>query len=191
MRKLALVLLSLTMSASAQEARPSPRRPPVQTMQWLAGLEPYRLRVEGLAAAIERDASIVAQLVAATRDLQDFQKLAAVQKAHDRVEAALKRAQENPRAGQATIDTLDGLVQTLQAARQQGTMADPDALRREILERTHFIQRTLFDELDVARGERMALVDAQSKISQMSASLESAMLQALGTTFDFIRAGGK
>lgn len=160
-------------------------------MQWLAGLEPYRLRVEGLAAAIERDASIVAQLVAATRDLQDFQKLAAVQKAHDRVEAALKRAQENPRAGQATIDTLDGLVQTLKAARQQGTMADPDALRREILERTHFIQRTLFDELDVARGERMALVDAQSKISQMSASLESAMLQALGTTFDFIRAGGK
>ena len=151
----------------------------------------YERLVQALTAAVKRDAFIVGQLAAGAGELQDFQKLTAIEKVNDRIEAALKRAAENPTASAATLNALNGLAMTFRHAREQGTMADTESLRKELMDRTHFIQRDLFRELDAARNERQTLVEIETKVAAMNADLESAMIEALGATLDFIRAGGK
>jgi hypothetical protein len=154
-------------------------------------IDRYEALVRGLAAAIKRDAFIVAQLTHAAADLEDFQKLAAVEKANDRIEEALKRATQDPPASRGTLDTLNGLQQTLKHAREQGTMADTKSLQTEVLRRTHFIQRDLYTALDTARFEHRTIVEMETKLHQIGSELQSSMVEAMGTTFDFIRAGGR
>jgi len=55
----------------------------------------------------------------------------------------------------------------------------------------HTIYVELFRELDLARRERQALVDVQSRLAAINQDLDGALVEALGSSFDFIRAGGK
>src|SRR2546423_1556253 len=73
-------------------------------------LERLEALMRDRAAAIRRDAFLVSQVVAATGEVDDFQRNAALQKAHDRVSAAQRRARENP---VAALQTLTALSQTL------------------------------------------------------------------------------
>jgi hypothetical protein len=188
MRRLALILLFAFAVHGQTEARRPVRLLPLRP----ASLDPYLKQVRVLIGAIQRDSYIVAMLVHATSDLDGFQKMAAVEKARDRVQSAQHRAVSgDPPAPAGTIDILNGLLQTLDHAREQGTMADTEALKTELLRRTHFIQRDLFWELDTARSEHGAIVDMQGKLFELGTELESSMVDALGTTFDFVRAGGQ
>lgn len=188
MRTLAAVLLA-ALPLSAQEAPPP--RPTRASGELGSVMFDYERRITTLAKAVQRDAYIIGQMVHATRDLQDFQKLAAVEKALDRTQAALKRAAERPAAGMDTMTALNRIAGALRQARQQGTMADPPALAKLIVEQTHFIQRDLFRGMEQARAERLALTDIQNKVTALNLGLEAAMQEAISSTFEFIRAGGR
>jgi len=187
MRRLMVVLCSLiAFAAVAQERRFVQRRPP----EWRGVVTEYEERMRFLSKSVARDAFIVSQMMQAVRELHDFQKLIAVEKALDRINASIQRATEDPAASLQTLTALNSLQETFKHAREQGTMADAEALQKEILEQTHFIQRELFRELDVAREERKNLAELIGKLHQVNADLESAMIDALGSTFDFVKAGG-
>jgi len=151
----------------------------------------YESRVRVLSKGIKRDAFIVGQMVLAARDLPDFQKIAAVQKAIDRVEAATKRAAEDPPAGGDTMVALSHIDDEVRHAREQGTMADTEALAKTIIDQTHFIERDLFRAVALARDERESLTRMQTKITEVNLDVEASMLAALNSTFEFIQAGGK
>jgi hypothetical protein len=190
MRRFAAVAGCVVLFASsviAQEVRRPmrvlPMRPPP--------LDAYQKLVQGLAAAIKRDSFIVAQLVHAGAELEDFQKLAAIEKAIDRIEAAQKKASEDPTASPQTMAILNSLYESLKHGREQGTMADTKALQIDIVRKTHFVQLELYMELDTARNEHRAIVELENKLHDMGTDLESSMVDALGVTFDFVRAGGQ
>lgn len=154
-------------------------------------LQRYQVRVEKLSKEISRDAFIVSQMVQATRELQDFQITVAVEKVHDRIKDTRKRALQEPIASPMVQHTLRGLDDMFEHAKRQGTFADAPALRKEIMERTYFIQRDLFDELNVAQAERVELANMQKRLTDMNLSLEESTVQALAATFEYVRAGGK
>jgi len=191
MRKLiSLVLLLLAATATlAQDAPPPPMRriPP--------GLGPamfeYQRMLDLQAKGISRDAFIVAAMVRASRDLHDFQRNAAIQKALDRVEEALQRAAAEPPAGPNTVQTLRDIEQELRKARESASNADPAALAKMIIDRSYYIQFELFENLERARHEREYLTDVQKRLSELNLQLETAMVQAIGSTVEFIRAGGR
>jgi hypothetical protein len=187
MRRVAVILLFALAVHGQTEVRRPPRLLPMRPVPWDA----YIKQVHLLNAAIKRDAYIVATLVHATNELDNLQKLAASEKALDRVQSAQRRALNEPTAPAGTLDILNGLVETLGHAREQGTMANTDAIKTEIIRRTHFIQLDLFGELDTARGEHAAIVEMQQKLFDLSTELDSSMVEALGSTFDFVRAGGQ
>jgi hypothetical protein len=163
-----------------------------QPMEIAGPLSRYEARVTRLSAEVKRDAFIVAQLVAATGALNDFQKMTAIQKAGDLIGAAKKRANEDPVAPTPTLQTLDLLLDPLiKHALEQGTMADTAELKREILLRSAGVQTNLFRELDTARRERQGLSDIQAKLLAVDQQLDSAVMDALSSSFDFVRAGGK
>ncbi|MGZ7080837.1 MAG: hypothetical protein ACXVJT_15595 [Thermoanaerobaculia bacterium] len=163
-----------------------------QPMEIVGPLTRYEARVTRLSAEVKRDTFIVAQLVAATRDLNDFQKMIAIQKAGDRIAAAKKRASEDQPAPISTQQTLDFLQDPLiKHALEQGTMADTAQIGKEILLRSGGVQTDLFRELDTARRERQALSDIQAKLLAVDQQLDGAVMEALGASFDFVRAGGK
>ena len=143
------------------------------------------------AAGIRRDAFLVTQLAAATGDLEDFQRNAALQKAHDRVQAAQRRARENPPAGPAVQTALSQALDLIEHAQPQAATADLPALKRDILRQTHVIQQVLFRELQESRADRQAMTDLQSRLARMSTDLDQALDEALGSTFDYFRAGGQ
>jgi hypothetical protein len=174
---------------SAQEGRRVVRRPPAPELRM--GVFEYEKRVQLLSSAIKRDAFIIGQMVLALNDLTDFQKMAAIQKAIDRTTAASLRAAEDPKASPRTMTALSKIDDALKTGREQGTMADTDALRKTILEQSHFIQYELFQQLNDARGERLNLVEMVTRLQTVNADLEGSMVEALGSTFDFLAAGGK
>ena len=147
--------------------------------------------MQGRATAIRRDAFIVAQLVAATGELEDFQHNAALQKARDRVEAARKRAAENPVAPPQVTTAISQITDAVIHAQQQGSTADIAALKRDTLERTHVVQQVLFTELQDSRADRQAITDLQARLGRMATDIDQAVGEALGSTFDYFRAGGK
>jgi hypothetical protein len=142
-------------------------------------------------AAIRRDAFIVAQVVAAVGDLDDFQRNAAIEKARDHIEAAAKRARENPQASRQTFELLNAERDLLDKARQQGATADVPSLKRDMMKQNHFLQQILFNELDDVRRDRQSLSDAQSRLSNLTNDIDDALGEALGATFDYFRAGGQ
>jgi hypothetical protein len=165
--------------------------PPARTVNELILIERYAGRLQRLAADVKRDAFIVSQVVQGSGELNDFQKMIAVQKALDRVEAAIKRAGEDPPASTFTRTALSQTKDALLHGRDQGSAADLPSLQRLMIEKTHVPYIDLFKELDMARRERQALVDVQTKLAQINQDIDGAMVDALGSTFDFIRAGGK
>jgi hypothetical protein len=142
-------------------------------------------------AAIRRDAFIVTQLVVATASLDDFQRNAALQKAREAIDAAQRRARENPPASIFTATALSKVFDLVKQAQQQGASADIPTLKRDILAQTHFIQQELFKELQDSRADRQAMTDLQARLSRMATDLDQALGEALGATFDFFRAGGQ
>ena len=147
--------------------------------------------IRNKSAALRRDAFIVSQVTSAVGELDDFQRLAAVDKARDHIEAAFKRAGENPVAPRSTFDFLQSQRELVNKARLQGSTADLVALKRDMLKGNHSMQQTLFTELDDVRKDRQMLTDLQSRLSSITNDLDNALAEALGSTFDYFRAGGQ
>lgn len=182
-RLVALIVLTSPLLAQQQRVVSRPNE--------LMMIERYATRLHALAAAIRRDAFIVAQIVQGLGELKDFQRNVALSKVMDRIAAAQKRAGEDPKASLETMTALAKVYDAIKHAQHQGATADLEALRQGILEQTHFIHIELFKGLDLARRERQALVDTQMKLSQVSQDIDGSMMEALNSTFDFFRAGGK
>ena len=168
-----------------------PPPPLVITHQLTNAIQRLETEVNDRAAVLRRDAFIVGRLVAATAALNDFQKLAAIEKARNEIDAALRRAAEKPPAPKATFELLESVAELLGKAKQQGTMADLEAVKRDILRRSGFLQANIFAQLDQLRRARMALVDAQTKLALSTGVIDEAMTEALTSTFDYFRAGGQ
>ena len=187
-----VVLIGIALLAGAAFAqRRIPPRPGAGAGALGAMVDALDADTRAKSAAVRRDAFIVSQLIAAVGSLDDFQRNVALEKARDHINEAYKRASENPVAPRATFDLLQGERELIDKAKEQGATADFPALKREMLKRTHFMQQTLFSELDDLRKDRQALTDAQSRLSSMTTDLDNALAEALGSTFDYFKAGGQ
>lgn len=190
MRTRSIALLSLFVAAAAfGQELPLLRG---AQMDLAVTVQRYEIRLKGLTASIRREAFIVGHLVQAVKELQGFQKSIAIERALDRVLEAEKRAAEDPPAPRPISESLLFIRQLLDHARDQGTMADMEALQKEVMLRSHDIQYDwLFREVSAAEKERRALTEIQMKLATLGSDLDGAMTDALGTTFDYFRAGGK
>jgi hypothetical protein len=183
------LILFIATVASAQERRPNPRTIPSALLA--PTIDRMDSEIRAKTAAIRRDAFIVSQIVAAAGELDDFQRNAALEKARDRVEAALRRARENPVASRQASEILQSEHDLVDKARQQGATADIPALKRELMKGNHFLQQILFTELDEVRRDRQMLSDLQARLSSMTNDIDNALGDALGATLDYFRAGGQ
>lgn len=155
------------------------------------GIEQYAGQLQDLSAAVKRDAYIVAQLVAATGELRDeFQKHVALEKAHDHVEAALRKAIENPPAPPEVQTAVSQANDVVNHWRDNASSADMNDITRQVLKKTADVQPVLFRELDEVRKNKVALKDILAKLNTADDQLDDAMNDALVSTLDFFRAGG-
>ncbi len=189
MKRTLIVLAPLLACSLFAQGPAIPRSSPASAVSMqLDRVEPM---LRDRAVAVRRDAFLVSQVVAAIGDLEDFQHSAALQKARDRVDTALRRARENPPAAPQTITALSQTLDAIHRAQQQGSTADVAGLKREMLRQTHLIQQILFKELDDSRADRQALTDVQARLARLSTDLDQAVGEALGSTFEYFRAGGQ
>lgn len=189
MRKLVAVLLLLPASVLYAQ-RPRPRDIP-RSGPLLYGVEQYAQQLQDLSAAVKRDAFIVAQMVAASGELHDeFQKHTALEKAHDHIEAALKKASENPIAPAVVATAVSQANDIVDHWRDNASSADLNDIDRQILKKTADVQPVLFRELDEVRKNKLALKDILTKLNNAGDQLDEAMNDALVSTLDFFRAGG-
>ena len=184
-----LLIVTIATIAIAQERRPIPR--PIPTAALGPTIDRMDVDIRAKTAAVRRDAFIVSQIVAAAGELDDFQRNAAIEKARDHVELAIKRARDNPAAPRQTFELLQSEEDLIDKARQQGATADIPALKRELMKGNHFLQQILFLELEDVRRDRQTLSDLQSRLSAMTNDIDNALGDALGATFDYFRAGGQ
>ena len=189
MRKLAAVCLLLFASAvSAQRMKPRdiPRSGPL-----LYGVEQYAQQLQDLSAAVKRDSFIVAQMVAAAGELQDdFQKHVALEKAHDHIEAAMRKASENPPAPPPVATAVSQANDIINHWRENFDSADLKDIDRQIGRKTADVQPVLFREIDEVRRNKLALKDILAKLNGANDQLDEALNDALVATLDFFRAGG-
>jgi len=189
MRKQSIALLSLFVAAAAfGQEPPMMRQAP---MELAMSVQRYEIRLKGLTAAVKRETFIVGRLVQAVKELQGFQKTVSIERARDRVAEAQKRAAEDPVAPQAISQSLLFMKELLDHAHEQGATADMEALQKEIMLRSHDIQYILFGELSAAAKERRALSEIEMKLATIAGEMDGAVTDALATTFDYFRAGGK
>ena len=190
MRRASVFLLIIVATiASAQERRPPTRLIPSSLLG--PTIDRMDIDIRAKTAAVRRDAFIVSQIVAAVGELDDFQRNAAMEKARDHVDAAIKRARENPIASRQTFEVLQSEHDFIDKARQQGATADMPALKHDMMKGNHFLQQILFSELDDVRRDRQTLSDLQARLSSMTNDIDNALGDALGATFDYFRAGGQ
>lgn len=187
--KRTIALLSLLLTPAVYAQRESGRPSSLNTLG--IQIERFETMTRDRALAVRRDAFIVSQLVAAAGELDDFQRNAAMQKAHDRVEAAARRARENPAAPPQIMTVISQTRDLIENAQKQASTADLPALRRDMMKQTHFVQQWLFRELQDSRADRQALTELQARLSRMSTELDQAMDEALGSTFEYFKAGGQ
>jgi hypothetical protein len=183
------LILFIATIASAQERRPPGRVIPTPLLG--PTIDRMDTDIRAKTAAVRRDAFIVSQIVAAVGELDDFQRNTALEKARDHVEAAMKRARENPPAARQTFEALQSEHDLIDKARQQGATADIAALKRDMMKGNHFLQLLLFSELDDVRRDRQMLSDLQARLSSLTTDIDNALGDALGATFDYFRAGGQ
>jgi hypothetical protein len=188
MRARSIAVLLLFAAATAFGQDPMLRG---ASMDLAGAVSRYEVRLKSLTTAIKREAFIMGRLVQAVKELQGFQIMVAVERARDRVAEAEKRASEDPPAPKQIRDSLLLMHELLDHAHEQGTMAIPDTLQKEIMLRSHDIQYILFGELSAAEKERRALTEVQMKLANAGGEMDTAVTEALGTTFDYFRAGGK
>lgn len=184
-----IALMSLLVSPSLFAQREVVR--PSQMGQLAFQLDRLEQLMKDRSAGIRRDAFIISQVVAGIGTLDDFQRNAALQKARDRVDAAQRRARENPAAPPQVLTALSQTMDLVTHAQEQAATADIPTLKRDMLRNTHIIQQVLFRELQDSRADRQAMTDLQSRLSRMSTDLDQALDEALGSTFDYFRAGGQ
>lgn len=190
MRKVAAVLLLLSASAVYAQRPRIPKDVP-RSGPLLFGVEQYAQQLQDLSAAVKRDAFIVAQMVAAAGELQDdFQKHVALEKAHDHIEAAIKKASENPVAPAFVATAVSQANDIVNHWRDNSDSADLKDVTRQILAKSADIQPVLFRELDDVRKNKLALKDILAKLNSANDQLDDAMNDALVSTLDFFRAGG-
>jgi hypothetical protein len=185
-----LILIALAASPLFAQERQQPQ-PPGRFTNELVLLDRFASRMQRLGLDVKRDAFIVSEVVKGIGELNDFQKNNAIQKAIDRVDAATARGRQDPPASTFTMTALSQTRDALVHGRDQGSLADLPSLQRVMIDKTHVIYIELFRELDAARKERQALVDLQTKLAGINQDIDGAMVEALNSTFDFIRAGGK
>ena len=190
MRKLAAVLLLLSASAVYAQRPRSPRDIP-RSGPLLYGVEQYAQQLQDLSAAVKRDAFIVAQMVAASGELQDeFQKHVALEKAHDHIQLALRKASENPVAPAVVATAVSQANDIVNHWRDNSDSADLKDVARQVMKKSGDIQPVLFRELDDVRKNKLALKDILAKLNNANDDLDEAMNDALVSTLDFFRAGG-
>lgn len=183
------LLVGMVSPASAQQRMTEEE---VHARMMARQLPALRKSADDLAKALSRDAFITAQIVAATHDIEsDFRTSAALGKAINRIDEARKRANEEPRAAPSTQILLESLREMLDKARDQGFATDLPNLQKEILRRSHQMQRLLFDEMNAARRLRAMLVELQTAIFQSTDRIDAGMTEALESTFLFFEAGGQ
>jgi hypothetical protein len=191
MQKMMVIALLACAGAVAAQERPVGRTRGGSTGTMLSILDNYEPQIVGMTAAVRRDSFIVSQLAAAVFALDDFQKSVAIQKAADRVDDALKRASEKPPAPQSTLDLLHAVRDAVAHAKQQGFSADLKDVQKLIAKRMEELQRLLFREIDDARRERQTLIDLHTRLQRLTDTIDAAMSEALASTLDSMRAGGK
>lgn len=190
MRKLVAVLLLLAASA-VQAQRPKSMREIPRPGPLMYGVEQYATQLQDLSTAVKRDSFIVAQLVAAAGELNDdFQKHAALEKAHDHIEAAAKKASENPQAPPVIQTAISQANDIVNHWRDNASSADLKDIDRQIITKTADVQPIVFRELDDVRRNKLALKDLLSKLNNANDQLDDALNDALTSTLDFFRAGG-
>jgi hypothetical protein len=196
MRKVAVVLILLTASTAFAQRAPRDRTirgnlPMGVPPALLYDVDTYATQLQNLSFAVKRDAFIVAQMVAATGELHDdFQKHAALEKAHDHIEAALRRATDNPPALPQVVTAISQANDIINHWRDNATSADLNDITRQILIKTNDVQPVLFRELDETRKNKLAVKDLLAKLGNANDQLDDAMNEALVSTLDFFRAGG-
>lgn len=187
MRKLAAVLLLLSSSALYAQR---PKREFVRQGP-LFGVEQYAAQLQELSIAVKRDAFIVAQMVAASGELHnEFQKHVALEKAHDHIEAAYRKAAENPPAPPEIQTAVSQANDVVNHWRDNASSADLNDIDRQVMKKTADVQPVLFRELDEVRKNKLALKDLLAKLNNANDQLDDAMNDALVSTLDFFRAGG-
>lgn len=148
----------------------------------------HQRRLERAGKGIRRDAFIVTQMTAAARDLQGFDKAAAIESALKRSEAATKRAIENPPAGAQTLSAVRKIDDALRHAQANIATADLTELARMVRLQTAVVQQDLVDAVEQVRRERNNLAEAQKRIIEMSSDLDAATVDAITASMDFVRA---
>jgi hypothetical protein len=176
--------------AMAQSRRPPPMDPPMSG-EWTQLFPAYQGRLQRMAAGVSRDGFIVARVVEAVGVLHDFQVNVAIQRSIDIVEVAHKRAVQDPVAPYEILRTIESVQALLAHAREQGSAVDLELLTKEIFDKTKSIQLILFREVDALSRERAQLSELEGKLMQSSQLLDAAMVEALSSTFEYVRAGGK
>jgi hypothetical protein len=200
MRKRAVVLLTLAVSASAAFAQrpPTPRERVIRGPMpmgvpgpLLYDLDQYTSQLQNLSVAVKREAFIVAQMIAAGGELHnEFQKHAALEKAHDHIELAMRRANDNPPAPPEVRTAVSQANDIIEHWRDNASSADLVDIERQLLKKTGDAQPVLFRELDETRKNKLAVKDLLLKLSNANDMLDDAMNDALVSTLDFFRAGG-
>jgi len=160
-----------------------------RTSSPLGQLERFEADLRAEAAALKRDAFVVAQVMIGIGELRDFQPNTAIQKAIDRIDAAQIRAGEKPPAHPRVFQVLSAMREDLLDARKQGTMADMQDLERKLSRRARDLRIVLFHELDDIRRSRQVLSDLQTRVARLTTEIDDAMGEALGATFDNVRTG--
>ncbi len=191
MRKLAAVLLLVSASAVYAQRPRTTRDIPRGSGPLMYGVEQYTKELQDLSMAVKRDSFIVAQMVAASGELHDeFQKHAALEKAHDHIDAALRKASENPPAPPQIQTAVSQANDIVNHWRDNASSADLKDIDRQILTKTADAQPVLFRELDEVRKNKLALKDLLAKLNTANDQLDDALNDALVSTLDFFRAGG-
>ncbi len=199
MRKIAVALLALVITSAAFAQRQPMNRDRMVRGPYSMGVPPallydvdsYSTQLQNLSVAVKRDAFIVAQMVAATGELHDeFQKHVALEKAHDHIDAAFRKATEMPPASQVVITAVSQANDIVNHWRDNASSADLNDITRQVLIKTNDVQPVLFRELDETRKNKLAVKDLLAKLGNANDLLDDAMNDALVSTLDFFRAGG-
>lgn len=177
-------VLSVGAVAEAQRAYVPPDR---AARQLIAELEQLEIESTAHVAALRRDAFVVAQLAAATRELGDFQKSVAVQKALDRIDAAGRRASERPAADPEMIRILRKAKSSLEDAKERGFSTDFVALERDIEIASRDVQPWVFRDIIAMQKLRIALGEVQTRVGRMTQELDAATGEVLASTLEEAR----
>ena len=191
------VLALITLVASSEAAQEPPRsRPRVPLNIRISSMDQLKESSELLARRLELDAFVSTRLAAAVADLEDFRTAAAIAKARGRVEEARLRYSETRGRDPRSADPRIGPI--LQAAGEVLTQAEKNSgavlmagVQKDLMRESGRLQRVLYDDLDEAQRVRKAISDMQKGLNVMAEDLDTALEQALGAMFAYLRSGGE